>query len=81
MNCYKKEDSDMNNQWNKTIVVSAVNLVDGGTFTILRECLETLSMSRLSKEYSVVALVHSMKNLPDKDIKYIEYPKSKSNYL
>lgn len=71
----------MLNQWNNTIVISAVNLVDGGTFTILKECLEALSSSQISGDYRVVALVHSTENLPVDGIEYIEYPKSKKNYL
>ena len=71
----------MNNNWNKCIVISAVNLVDGGTFTILQECLKEISNSWIAEEYNIYALVHNKENLPKSNITYIEYPKAKSNYL
>lgn len=66
---------------NKVIVISAVNLVDGGTFTILQECLKALEASEIAKQYQIIALVHSKSNLPSDIIKYIEYPKAKKHYL
>lgn len=66
----------------KTIVISAVNLVEGGPLTILRECLDALSQSDISLEYKVVALVHSRKLLPSySNIELMEYPLAKRNYL
>ena len=66
----------------RTIVISAVNLVEGGTLTILRECLDALSQSSISQKYKIVALVHSRKLLPNySNIELIEYPLAKRNYL
>lgn len=66
----------------KTIVISAVNLVNSGTLTILQSCLESLSRSDLIAEYRVIALVHSKAIIPEyKGVEYIEYPKAKKNYL
>lgn len=66
----------------KTIVISAVNLVEGGPLTILRECLDALSQSEISQTYKVVALVHSQKLLPSySNIELMEYPLAKRNYL
>lgn len=65
----------------RTIVISAVNLVDGGTFTILQDCLSALSESQLSTDYRVVALVHSKNELPRLGIEYIEYPNAKTSYF
>lgn len=66
----------------KIIVISAVNLVEGGTLTILRECVASLSRSRFSKEYNIVVLVHKCDLLPNyENIIYVEYPRAKKNYL
>lgn len=66
----------------KTIVISAVNLVEGGPLTILRECLDALSQSEISQTYKVVALVHSRELLPSySNIELMEYPLAKQNYL
>lgn len=58
----------------KTIVVSAVNLRKGGTLTILRNCLEQLSVLAQSGEYKVVALVHKKELAMYPGITYIEMP-------
>lgn len=66
----------------KTIVISAVNLVNGGTLSILLSCLESLSHSELINEYKVIALVHNRSMMHEYEgIEYIEYPKAKKNYL
>ncbi|WP_270088413.1 glycosyltransferase family 4 protein [Sphingobacterium sp. SYP-B4668] len=54
----------------KTIVVSAVNLNVGGTLTILRDCLQYLSLLARQEGYRVIAIVHK-KELAD--YPYIEY--------
>ncbi|MFD2598313.1 glycosyltransferase [Sphingobacterium corticis] len=51
----------------KTIVVSAVNLVEAGTLTILRDCLSYLSTLARDPAYRIVAIVH------DKDLAYFEH--------
>ena len=59
----------------KTIVISAVNLRKGGTLTILRDCLQSLSELVLSsREYRVVALVHKRELCDYPGIEYIEMP-------
>ena len=57
----------------KVIVVSGVNLRKGGTLTILRDCLQYLSM-HLAQQYRVVALVHQRKLCDYPNIEYIEMP-------
>lgn len=63
----------------KTIVISAVNLVEAGTLEILRACLGYLSSVAATKQYRVVALVYdrNLINLPN--IEYIEtkWPKKR----
>ena len=65
----------------ENIVISAVNLVDGGPFTVLRDCLESLAVSDIVKRYQVVALVNNRRDLPEAGINYIEYPKAKQHYI
>ena len=65
-----------------TIVISAVNIVNGGAMTVLQDCLSKLSASEMVHKYHVVALVHSKKLFPQFDnIEYIEFPKAKKHYI
>jgi glycosyltransferase involved in cell wall biosynthesis len=64
----------------KTIVVSAINIFEGGPLTILNECLLYLSESK-TKEFKVIAFVHDKSLFSFKKIEFIELPKSRSNYL
>lgn len=62
------------------LVVSAVNLIEGGTLTILRECLR-VAVIDLSSEWNIVALVHD-KNLIDlPTVQCIEFPKAKHSWF
>ena len=64
----------------KIIVVSAVNLVVGGTLTILRDCLSYLST--LDKtEYQVYALVNNKSLVNISGIDYLEMPWPKRNWI
>lgn len=61
----------------KTIVISAVNLKSGGTLTILRDCLQYLSLLAEKEEYKVIALVHSkeLAYFPHIIYKEMQWPK------
>ncbi|MGJ1430475.1 glycosyltransferase [Sphingobacterium spiritivorum] len=63
----------------KTIVISAVNLVEAGTLAILRDCLQYLSVLAESGEYKVVAVVHRRELADFPGIVYIEtqWPKKR----
>lgn len=63
----------------KVIVVSAVNLMVGGTLTILRDCLSYLSQLAKNKEYKVIALVYDKELALYPNVEYIEmkWPKKK----
>lgn len=56
------------------IVVSAVGLRQGGTLTILRECLQYLSTYVQTKQARVVAIVHRKELVEFDGIEYIEMP-------
>lgn len=66
-------------KFQKTIVVSAVNLKVGGTLTILRDCLQYLSQLAGEGEYRVVALVYQQALVDYPNIEYIEdqWPKQR----
>jgi len=64
----------------KTIVVSAVNLVEGGPLTIARECLRYLS-SYIADQYEIYALVNKKGLFPFENIHYVEYPASKRSWV
>lgn len=64
----------------KKIVVSAINLSEGGALSILKECLGYLS-SNLSKEYEIIALVNNKDLFDYQDIKYYVFPRSKKSWL
>jgi glycosyltransferase involved in cell wall biosynthesis len=64
----------------KTIIVSAVNLVEGGPLTVLQECLGYLSSS-LSDKYKIIALVNKKELCSFEKIKYIEFPRSKKTWV
>ena len=61
----------MGRSFQKSVVVSAVNIRKGGTLTVLRECLSYLS-SR--EDLSVTALVHDRSLCDYSEISYVEIP-------
>lgn len=65
---------------NKVIVVSAVNLVEGGPLAILQECLHYLS-KELADTYKIIALVHRKDLFSFPDITFMEFPRSKRSWL
>ncbi len=63
----------------KTIVISAVNLVEAGTLAILRDCLSFLSQNAVEQNLRVVAIVHKRSLADFPNIEYIEdqWPKKR----
>lgn len=64
----------------KKIIVSAVNLVEGGPLTVLHESLGYLSAS-LSDKYEIIALVNRKELFAFGNIKYLEFPESKKSWI
>jgi glycosyltransferase involved in cell wall biosynthesis len=62
------------------IVISAVNLIEGGTLSILKDCL-TYAATHLTDRYKVIALVHSSALFDLPAIDFIELPKAKRAWL
>jgi len=65
----------------KTIVISGINMVEGGIFTILDNCLQKMAVYSQNKEVNVIAFVHDQSKFNYPNIEYIEYPKSKKSWL
>lgn len=67
----------------KTLVLSGINLFEGGTLSIYYDCLNEIRNQQLNKEYRIVAFVHKRALFTDyEDIaEIIEMPKSRRSYL
>lgn len=63
----------------KTIVISAVNLVEAGTLAILNDCLSYLSALAAEKEFRIVAVVYKKELVDFPNVTYIEtqWPKKR----
>jgi len=64
----------------KKLVVSAINISEGGALSILKECLGYLS-DNLSNEYEIIALVNNKDIFDYKNIEFYSFPKSKKSWL
>ena len=66
----------------KTIVLSGINLIEGGPLTIYKDCLRCVEKYFL-ENYEIVALVHNKELFSEFDskIKFIEFMDSKKSYL
>jgi len=62
------------------MVVSAVNLVEGGTLTVLREFVQA-ACEVLSSEWRIVVFVHDRKLLSSQRPQFIEIPAAKRSWL
>ena len=63
-----------------TIVISAINIFEGGALVVLTECLAALE-AHFSDDYRIVALVHRSSLFDLKYIELLEFPKSRSSYV
>lgn len=61
------------------LVVSAVNLVEGGTLAVLQACLSA-ARDCLGREWDITALVHEAARVRVEGIRYIERPEIKSSW-
>lgn len=72
----------MDSPLKRNIILSAVNLTEGGPLTVLKSFLEYLDSSQLLEDYKITALVHSKKSFSKyKNIDFIEFPKPKHSWL
>ena len=66
----------------KKIVISGINLIEGGPLTIYKECLDYIEKNLL-KDYKVTALVHDRNLFSEfsSEIDFIEFKEAKRSYL
>lgn len=67
----------------KTMVVSGINLFEGGPLSIYYDCLDSIIEKKLNEKYKVIAFVHKKSlffNYMEK-INIVELPKSRKCYL
>lgn len=65
----------------KIIVVSAVNIIEGGALSILRDFLEYLDKFVIDSSYRVIAIVHNKNQCYFDRIEYIEIPWAKRTWF
>src|SRR5690606_24122741 len=68
----------------KSIIISAVNLFEGGALSVLKDCLQFLNDSPISAQYRVIAFVHRKHLFAEmgfQNIKFVEFPQARSSYL
>lgn len=63
------------------IVISGINMVEGGIFTILDNCLQKIAVYSENKNLKVFALVHDKSKFNYPNIEYLEFPKSKKYWI
>jgi glycosyltransferase involved in cell wall biosynthesis len=64
----------------QTIVISAINIFEGGALSILKDCLNYLD-ENMSENYIIVSFVHNTSLLNVKNITLIEVTKSRRSYI
>ena len=73
-------DYDKESVMKKTLVISAVNIVEAGTLTILRNAIDS-GVANLGKEWRIIALVNSKDLIKNSIIRIIEFPKAKRMWI
>ncbi len=64
----------------KKIVISGINIHQGGPMTILISCLDFMDKN-LAHKYEIIALVHDKDKFNHENIKLIEFPLSRKSWL
>ncbi|MFH1395483.1 MAG: glycosyltransferase [Candidatus Omnitrophota bacterium] len=64
----------------KKIIISAINLTEGGPLSILKDCLEYLSCD-LAGAYKIIALVNDQCLFDHENIKFYSFPRAKRSWL
>jgi glycosyltransferase involved in cell wall biosynthesis len=62
------------------IIVSGINIYQGGPVTILKSCLDFLEKD-MSQKYQIIALVHDKTMFNYDNIELIEFPKSRKSWI
>lgn len=64
----------------KCLVVSAINFNEGGSLTVLIDCLESAAQT-LDSEWEIVALVHDQRLIQNPRVRCLEFPVSKRSWV
>lgn len=70
----------MGSSLKKKLVISAVNLSEGGPLTALKDCLRSCH-DVLKDNWEIIALVHKKDLFNDINISFIEFPKAKKSWF
>lgn len=62
------------------IVISAINIIDGGALSVLKDCLSHLNRN-LTEKYRIIALVHKADLFEFNNIEFIGFEKSKRSWV
>ncbi len=68
----------------KKIIISGINLFEGGPLSVIQDCLSFLNDDCYVEEYEITALVHKKEIFSDvkyENIKFLEFPKARKSYL
>lgn len=67
----------------KTIVISGINLYEGGPLSVYYDCLDTICEKKIFENNHIIALVHkaSLFKKYENHIELMEFPKSRKSYL
>ncbi len=64
----------------KKIIISGVNLIEGGPLTVLRDCVDA-AVQHLSGEWEIIVLVHDKALIRTMGVTVLEFPLSKRSWL
>lgn len=67
----------------KKMVISGINLFEGGPKSVYKDCLDNMVKSNINKTYEIYAFVHKkelFEGFSDK-ITFVEFPKSRNSYF
>jgi glycosyltransferase involved in cell wall biosynthesis len=62
------------------IVISAVNVFEGGPLSLLQDCL-TAAAESMAGRYDIVALVHDATLFDVQGVRFVEFPRSRGSWL
>ncbi|MDE3208962.1 MAG: glycosyltransferase family 1 protein, partial [Pseudomonadota bacterium] len=62
------------------LVISAINILDGGPLTVLKECVAN-AISSLRDQWEIIVLVHHRSLIEESGVTIIEFPASKRSWL
>ena len=68
----------------KKIIISGINLFEGGPLSIIKDVLKYLNESKFHQDFQFIALVHKKSLFTNncfRNIDFIEFPKSRNSYF